>query len=44
MKSPLSVHAYQPGSRELWSDLLADSENGTIFHSLVFLDYHPPDK
>ena len=44
MKSSLSVHAFQPSSRQLWADLLADSENGTVFHSLDFLDYHAPDK
>lgn len=38
------VIAYTPDLRAAWDDLVEESENGTIFHRMDFLDYHPADR
>lgn len=30
--------------RATWDQLVSDSNNGTVFHTLQFLSYHPPDR
>lgn len=35
---------YSTAEREAWNDFVAGSNNGTIFHRLDFLDYHPDDR
>lgn len=33
-----------PAAREAWERFVADSNNGTLFHSLRFLSYHPAER
>ncbi len=37
----ISVVEYSPQHRETWNSFVDASNNGTIFHKLDFLDYHP---
>ncbi len=38
------VEEYRPEHRAEWEAFVARSNNGTMFHRLQFLDYHPPGK
>ena len=40
-KLPLRVAPLRPGEELAWAEFLAASENGTLFHDLQFLAYHP---
>ena len=40
-KLPLRVEPLRPGEELAWAEFLAASENGTLFHDLQFLAYHP---
>jgi|AntDeeMinimDraft_5_1070356.scaffolds.fasta_scaffold01469_2 hypothetical protein len=35
---------YDATERETWDEFVAGSNNGTLFHRLDFLDYHPDDR
>jgi hypothetical protein len=41
---PIAVCQYQPSQAAEWKSFLAASNNGTIFHDLDFLAYHPPER
>lgn len=43
-KTKVVVTRQQPEDFEEWERFITNSSNGTIFHSLRFLAYHPPDK
>ena len=34
------VETYIPEKKEVWNEFISESNNGTIFHNLDFLDYH----
>jgi Acetyltransferase (GNAT) domain len=38
------IRPYCPDDAAAWKAVLANSNNGTLFHDLDFLDYHPPGK
>jgi hypothetical protein len=38
------IRPYLPEDAAAWKAFLQDSNNGTLFHDLDFLAYHPPDK
>jgi hypothetical protein len=38
------IRPYRPEDATKWKAFLRDSNNGTLFHDLEFLAYHPPDK
>src|SRR5215470_15396430 len=38
------IRPYCRGDAAAWKAFLAGSNNGTLFHDLDFLDYHPPGK
>jgi hypothetical protein len=38
------ITPYRPSDAAAWKAFLADSNNGTLFHDLDFLDYHPSGK
>jgi hypothetical protein len=38
------IRPYRPEDAAAWKAFLQDSNNGTLFHDLEFLAYHPPDK
>jgi hypothetical protein len=38
------IRPYRPEDAAAWKTFLQDSNNGTLFHDLEFLAYHPPDK
>ncbi|MDD3125520.1 MAG: GNAT family N-acetyltransferase [Candidatus Kapabacteria bacterium] len=40
----ITLHKYLPENRDEWQKFLAQTNNGTMFHSLDFLDYHPKGK
>lgn len=40
----IEIKQYQPSNRNAWNDFIKNSINGTIYHSLDFLDYHPKNK
>ncbi len=40
----ISVHKYDKSSRDEWQEFLKHTNNGTMFHDLNFLDYHPAGK
>lgn len=40
----LEITQLQPGEEQSWQDFLAISANGTLFHDLRFLAYHPRDR
>lgn len=37
----ISIRQTEPGDRKRWTDFVLRSNNGTVFHSPAFLDYHP---
>jgi hypothetical protein len=40
----IRVERHEPGGSDEWAGFLARSCNGTLFHDLEFLAYHPPDR
>jgi hypothetical protein len=42
--APVEIAPLTPSERPLWQAFLAESANGTLFHDLAFLDYHPADR
>ncbi|MGH7814704.1 MAG: GNAT family N-acetyltransferase [Candidatus Binataceae bacterium] len=40
----ISVVPFEPGRAAEWKKFLSESDNGTLFHDLDFLNYHSPDK
>ncbi len=44
MESSVIVEEYRPEHRNEWEAFVQNSNNGTMFHRLCFLDYHPPGK
>jgi hypothetical protein len=40
----IEVREYEDADKDDWEDFVKGSNNGTIFHSLKFLSYHPKDK
>ncbi len=44
MAQSLTVHVLEPGEEAAWQDFLERSSNGTLFHDLGFLAYHPPGR
>ncbi len=39
--SSILIKEYTPDKRELWDNFVDLSNNGTMFHKIRFLDYHP---
>lgn len=37
----MNIRRIEAGDRRLWSDFVVSSNNGTIFHTPEFIDYHP---
>lgn len=37
----IEIHLYEPKYRNEWDEFVGSSNNGTMFHKQVFLDYHP---
>ena len=44
MPDSLHVRLLEPGLHAAWQAFLASSGNGTLFHDLDFLAYHPPNR
>lgn len=44
METPIRVERLIPGRRDEWNAFVERSNNGTVFHRLDFLDYHPPER
>lgn len=42
--SEWAIRPCRPGDAAAWKTFLGDSNNGTLFHDLDFLEYHPPGK
>jgi hypothetical protein len=42
--SAVEVRLAEESDNTLWKSFLADSSNGTLFHDLNFLRYHPPER
>lgn len=40
----ITVYEYKPENREEWESFVEQSNNGTMFHKMAFLDYHTPGK
>ena len=40
----MDIHKFSERDHKSWEDFVAKANNGTIFHSLKFLGYHPPDR
>jgi len=40
----IRIEPYTNDQRSMWNAFVADANNGTIFHDLDFLSYHPPDR
>lgn len=40
----IDVVPYEEKYRQLWDDFVAQSNQGTLFHTRAFLAYHPPDR
>lgn len=40
----MEVHKYTEKDHKKWEDFVCKANNGTIFHSLKFLSYHPADR
>ncbi|MBD3239797.1 MAG: GNAT family N-acetyltransferase [Chitinivibrionales bacterium] len=42
--SEITVHTLDDSRRDEWRRFVAESNNGTVFHDPLFLDYHPADR
>jgi hypothetical protein len=40
----IQVRELEPGGEPAWKRFVEESNNGTLFHDLDFLSYHPPEK
>ena len=40
----MEIQRFTEKDHKHWEDFIAQANNGTIFHSLQFLGYHPPDR
>lgn len=40
----MDIHKFSEKDHKHWEEFVARANNGTIFHSLEFLRYHPPDR
>jgi len=40
----MKIIEYQDKFRDEWEDFVEKSNNGTLFHTQQFLDYHPPER
>jgi hypothetical protein len=40
----LSIENYSQEKQHIWDEFVKNSNNGTIFHSRQFLNYHPPGR
>jgi hypothetical protein len=40
----IEIHGYEPKYRDEWEKFVKNSNNGTMFHLLAFLDYHEKSK
>jgi hypothetical protein len=43
-RSPVTAERFCPEQTAQWQEFLDTSGNGTLFHDLRFLGYHPPDR
>jgi len=44
MDTKISVQLWEPNRAAEWKTFLSNSNNGTLFHDLDFLSYHPSDR
>jgi len=44
LKINMDIHKLSERDHKNWESFVAQANNGTIFHSLEFLGYHPPDR
>ncbi len=42
--SKIQIVEYRPEYKSIWDNFVDNSNNGTMFHKQVFLDYHTPNK
>lgn len=42
--SNFQILRYEPGMRASWDEFVESSRNGTIFHTQLFISYHPPSR
>lgn len=42
--SKISIEKYTEANRKEWDEFVSRSNNGTMFHKMAFLDYHPEGK
>lgn len=42
--SDIKIIEYSPEYKSIWDNFVDNSNNGTMFHKQVFLDYHTPNK
>lgn len=42
--SRIKIHRYEEKYRDEWENFVDESNNGTMFHKMAFLDYHSPGK
>lgn len=40
----ITIEPYQQSSEEEWDQFVWQANNGTLFHTRQFLNYHPPDR
>ncbi len=40
----IDIHRYTTSDESRWERFVADSNNGTLFHTRKFLSYHPPQR
>lgn len=40
----MEIIEYEPSHEEEWDSFVRESNNGTMFHLMRFLQYHPPDR
>ncbi|MCK4447190.1 MAG: GNAT family N-acetyltransferase, partial [Candidatus Marinimicrobia bacterium] len=41
---PISIKPYEDNYFKAWDKFVWESVNGTIFHTRLFLSYHPKDR
>jgi hypothetical protein len=44
LKTSMDIHRSTERDHTHWEDFVTEANNGTIFHSLAFLGYHPADR
>ncbi len=40
----ISIERYEEKFQDVWDEFVGGANNGTIFHTRKFLNYHPPDR